>query len=530
MARSIADFWLLDQVVDTDDREGCLQLIREHLSGLAVRGDSAADAVNVIRVQNLEVLERPYNYIIGMSAKQFAADTTESPVLSDEELKGYLKGLNVLASDAGKRLRENLERTILTLDAGKVVMGYSTFDTIELKEGSPSVFYLDYLEKSGGKIMQIGNQPFRTLHGSIRISEESVREQVSRGWIGDAPSVISGKEAISMSSSALQMLVKCPIEYYYKYVMNLPGRDFQKKNASAWMNAAEKGNLFHWTMEEYCNCMLQGKLLEFGTADKAIFTEIFDKKVEEMLLVQPYVSKVVFEKEREESRETAWEYLKDFQQELYQAQQGEKKWHILGSELSFSDIRYTVKDPEGVHPDLIIAFNGSIDRLDGYVGEKGLLFLRITDYKTGRRKYKEEEIKNEHQLQHHVYAMAALQYVKDNREALSQLFGVQITYPVVECIQYVFPYELKKDQVIDTTKKVYECIREMRVELPESVNETLWNTLGYMNCGKEPLARSYMESYLRDIEEKLKKEFEKKGPCKYCDYHRQCRRKVGTDL
>ena len=129
--------------------KSAIPLIRERLQKLNIKKEFDNGKVNILKVQNLEVLERPYHFVIGLSAKQFMADTTQSPVLSDDELKRYLAGKVLFAAEAGNRVRENLQRTFHTLEEGYIVLGYSTFDTIELKENAPSVFYSDYYECFG---------------------------------------------------------------------------------------------------------------------------------------------------------------------------------------------------------------------------------------------------------------------------------------------------------------------------------------------------------------------------------------------
>ncbi len=571
-----------------------IPMIRERLRKLSGKKESDNGKVSILRIQNLEVLERSYHFVIGLSAKQFVADTTESPVLSDEELQKYLSGKVLLAAEAGSRMRENLRRTFETLEKGNIVLGYSVFDTIELKESAPSVFYSDYWERfgcgsrmdsCGYEIAGSGVKVTALLPESIIPGEDAVQEedavegedpaqeedavqgedsaQEEDAVQGEDP--VQGEDAVEgedpaqeedvlqkeeqpevawpMSSSALQTLLECPLRYYYHYVHKLPGREFLEKQEHRWLSPADKGNLFHHTMEQYCKRMLMS-----GDAyteecftprpDEAVFREIYEKVVEELLQEVPYTSYTVFLEEKEEERENIWQYLQDFQAELYQEHRNGTGWRVLGCELDFADVKYRVKNPDGSGKDLEVCFSGSIDRVDGYVDEENILNLRIVDYKTGSMKKKKSEVDENRQIQHLVYAMAALDYEENHPEEIKQILAletdasetdaVQIEAVTISSAQYVFPHEKKEDRILDVSKQVEDALLDEGYRLPHQVNTVLWNTMGELLCGEEASAQTYMTEYV-----KKKEEEEKDGVlpgCKYCSYIRQCRRKLGKEL
>ncbi len=519
----------MDKIQMSEDVKETLQLIKEQLTGLTIKEGSDPNAVNIVRVQNAEVLEHPYNFIIGMSAKQFHADITESPVLSDEQLTKYIKsqsGHPILAKDGAKRLRANLEKTLQTLEKGTVIMGYSTFDTVELKEASPAGFYLNYLEAAGGKIEKIGNRPFGIERRNIKISGAAVLEKLKKDNTAEANGNLKTKtEAIPMSPTVLQTLVQCPLAYCYQSVLYLPSREFQKKDASVWLDAAKKGNLFHGVMEEYCNRILQGNRILTPDADIQVFDEIYGREIEKMKAVWPYVSDIVVAQESEENKKINWKYVQGFQKQLFEEQQGEKKWRVLASELHFENVIYEVKGEMEEDSVFSIAFRGSIDRLDGFVDGQGVLKLRIVDYKTGSFKKKEQEIETNHQLQHFVYAMAALEYVKREKAALESLFGAAIIGADIERVQYVFPYETEDKQALDASEKVKAYIGGEKNKLPECVDKVLWKTIRYFQCGQEP----YLQLDLQKIEEVIGSALAGEDTCKYCNYKKQCIRKIGTE-
>ncbi len=506
---------ILEQIEPQEDLSQTIALLREYLQDMEAKQEVATDAVNVIRIQNQEVLEREHNFLIGLSAKQFMADMNESPVLSDEQLKLYLEGKVLLAKENGSRIRENLVRTLATLDKGTVYMGYSTFDTLQLKEGAPSVFYLDCLE-AWGQSEEVEVQKFEILQGPLHMTvpEEEMVESVeseegkeSEEEAGEADTTLS----CEMSPSALQVLMECPLRYFYHYRKGLAERDFLQKKASEWLNPAKKGNLFHYTMEGYCKEVLMQPGGASAVPDEAAFNRIFEQKVQLILEEQPYVSRAVFEQEKTESGECCLRYITELQKELHAAAQTPAPWQILGCEVPFEALRYAVDTKmQGAEQVITINFNGTIDRLDGYVDGGGTLHLRIVDYKTGNFKKFEEALAEDKKLQHYIYAGAALELAKLEKEAFEARLQAKYEAVVIEVVQYDFPYE----------NAVHFCAeeREKRFVLPQEVVKRLQGCMGRWLSGMEEEAYEHMKQEDMFVDEKEQ--------CKYCTYGRICRRKL----
>lgn len=554
---------VLKQAGVQSSAEESLRFICEHLKGLNIKSAEDDTFVNLIKVGHLEVLERPYNFIIGLSAKQFASDVKESPVLSDEELLKYVEGKVVVSKDIGVQKRNNLERSFATLYEGNIIMGYTIFDTIDLKESSPSVFYIDYYEQYGnGKqehhTYEVDDRSIITAETAIVMWAEQDNGQAdSAETVENNKIVIDDDEDnecedsddydydydydfdvydedvdeleddnendvdVTMSPSALQILLECPLKYHYSYVEMLAKRDFHRKDDSSWLNPAAKGNLFHYTLQQYCNEVYKQQEIIQPDPNNILFEEIYENAIQKILTECAYTSKIIFEKEKEEWKEAIWEFLCDFQEEVYQDSQKGKKWRILGSEVEFSDIEYCIssQDPDD-EIDVNIHFKGSIDRLDGYVDADGKLCLRIADYKTGNRKKKEKEIKEYKQIQHYVYAWAALEYAGTHQDELEQLFGCDITSVVVERVEYVFPYEKKAERIIDVTAVLNASIQGDNYFFPEDVERSAWNVLAFSEYED---IKEVLEHFVPCTTPKELETF-----CKYCTYKRQCRLWTGT--
>ena len=152
---------------------------------------------------------------------------------------------------------------------------------------------------------------------------------------------------------------------------------------SCWLNPANRGNLFHRTMEAYCKEVLWQKEIGNLEPDREAFERIYQNAVQEMLEIQPFTSWEVYQREVEENEQLIWAYLQEFYAELKVAYKNGKKWRILGCELAFEKIAQLIDAPEG-EEGMKLLFKGSIDRLDAYLGEDSCLYLRVVDYKTGK--------------------------------------------------------------------------------------------------------------------------------------------------
>ena len=487
---------VLEQIAEQKTQADCIRLIEEYLKTMKLQTEKDEMAeVHVMRIQNLEVLERPYQYVIGLSAKQFQTDTIESPVLTDEELQRYLSGKLTLATEAGKKVYENLELTFATLSKGEIVLGYSTFDTIELKESSPSVFYLNFLEEYGNGCVE-AHCECSVLNEAIKISDDED---------GAGVHAHSPQKEVALSPSALQTLIGCPLHYHYQYEEYLPNREFQKKMESCWLNPANRGNLFHRTMEAYCKEVLWQKEIGNLEPDREAFERIYQNAVQEMLEIQPFTSWEVYQREVEENEQLIWAYLQEFYAELKVAYKNGKKWRILGCELAFEKIAQLIDAPEG-EEGMKLLFKGSIDRLDAYLGEDSCLYLRVVDYKTGKHSKLKKAVKDKEQIQHVAYALAAKSYVSECKEQLQDLFDETFEKVEVETAQYVFPHESGAERILDVVKDKSLKLETTPLELPKEVHDIAWRVF-------------------------MKGDYSKENPnCDYCTYKRQCREKLGTEL
>ncbi len=136
----------------TSLEDAALVLLRE-FEDLRITEAEDENAVTVSRIQERQVLEREYNYIIGLSARLFQQAVQQSPVMEDagiEKCVDVSKGFVAFAAKDNELRKQYLLDTLLSLSQGEIKLGYSYYDTLGMRECSPSVFYTDLLRKHTG--------------------------------------------------------------------------------------------------------------------------------------------------------------------------------------------------------------------------------------------------------------------------------------------------------------------------------------------------------------------------------------------
>lgn len=534
-----------------------IEYIRNYLENLTYSKRTGTVAVSVNRFSRFKALERPINFIIGMGAKQFAVNTTESAIMSDEEMERYLVNVNLpLAGERNVEHQEQLRMLIRTLEKGKFIVGYSKFDTVDLRECSPSVIFMELQGKR-----ELGNTISYSPYDKEACVDAGKYRKYIEGITKDEhrrdrkPTIPVDKEA-SMSASELQVLLDCPIKYYYKSFRKLNVPITRQIKGDEWLSPIDRGNLFHRVAEEYMKKVMPPAADLTDTINEPEFEAIYAEKVKEMESEVPWSSDVIKAQETEEYKAVTYEFLSDLHTQWRADADNNKNWWVLGCELDFEYEDNLIYEDNGEalelqikemaeelgievdaarkkakdkvdHPYRIHFRRGQIDRLDGYVDEDGCLNLRIIDYKTGKRDNKWEEILNNVQIQHHVYAMAAFSYVRKLKDRIvvtdNNIFDAYDIKDVkiVEAA-YEFPLEENDKKFLSAMDRMNDTLIQdendnfkWKVEFPEGVRMKLRLIEGRRQNGE-------IEAMNRNMLSLIPKS------CAFCDYIKICRTRCGV--
>ena len=573
---------------DMNISQSC-RIIRESLLSLTYDQPEATDAVEIRRMSKLEVTERKYCFLIGLSTKYVKINDAESPVLTDEELKQCIdvnKGYVALAGARNKERSVYMNDTLRTNPIEIGYFGYSTFDSVELKECSVSLFYLEQRGENTDEIKPVEYSDILNSTRDIRWEKDKYTEYVDQ-LIAEAKEETKkdtdeGKdqnkdkedgspergeedkkkintEPSKMSSSRLQTLLKCPLDYYYHYIRGISIESIPKREGHQWLPPNEQGNLCHYTMEKYIYKVFPHTEVtssDLKPFDRDEFDRAFEESAEEVLSHVPFPSQVIYIKEKEEAKRKIEKYAKRIHEEWKEDSDAGIHWVNLGCELSFDNVSY--KDP-GVKDDSYeIIFNGSIDRLDGYV-EDEILYLRIIDYKTGKKEKKQREIDEDLQIQHYIYVYGAYEIIRNDKGFLNRHFpGRRVSYVDIADVSYVFPYSDDLEDCVISVTGPEECLDRMRrttyaddeaknlgdsdpylygdcvdgisyaklQNLPFDIRTKLRQTEGLRQNDRFDEISAYVEKQILDSIEYARSCDEKKPwekLCKYCDYRSACR-------
>ena len=533
-------------------KEDQLSIIKDALVNFKFGMPEEMDKVRAQRLTGRCVAERPYNFIVGLAASYVLQDTANSPVLSDDEIKEVLD-IDVayvpLAGNSNQVFKEELEYLLATCPKGETTLIYSYYDTLAFKELSPSLFYLTKLNE--GTESESTYKPHKTGYRFNKclenVEDELVKEIENKG---EEYTFVTE----SLSATTLETLVKCPFKYYYQKILNIAEPD-NNYNGETWLNASEKGTFFHRIMELYCKAVFSDKYAGETTFSQEEFDNAYNKALKETEIKVPYISECAKNVEAEAIKQVAISYLEELHRFYEEELTSGRKWMVLGCELGFgkdegSKFRVIYNYDDKVNFD----WKGSIDRMDGYMDAEGIIHLKILDYKTGKMSKLKEGIKGktkkeskksllpdkkllppDMKLQHFIYGMAGIEYVKQSQGTLKEKFGNnEIKGIKLDKVFYDFPFEHNKNNVHDATNKLEEIgfdvelaidkELDIRKCLPQKAKNLLVKSLSELNAGNIKEFMVNAETYYNSQAEEYSKV---KDGCSYCGYKKICRRYVG---
>lgn len=529
------------------------------INEISMRNDLDTSAVALSPMNGLFVVEREDNYFVGLNASSFSLDTKQSSVMLDEEKKKYmgvsendaLDSAVTIKSIRNQKRRKDMVDSLRTMRAGNVTFLYSFYDTVELKDQTPAIIYL---QLSKGEQVETVNE-YDYISDDIHIASEDIIKTVaekaesiraekekkeaekkerakkylerlnedadianiasieednvanaddSDGEAEDVSTLVAVDETPSqaikvarLSASGLQTLLGCPIAYYYKYMKKLSVYTQRYPRAHEWLDSASSGTFCHNVLEKYYADRFPCSQPLGKAVDSQFLADLITNETEEMLKVVPCPTDVIKGYEVNRISAVLEKYLKKEYDEWNKDKNSGKEWQVIGCELKFDDLSY--KDSFDVDYQYELALNGSIDRLDAYV-KADTIYCRVIDYKSGRNKNKLKEIDLGKQIQHYFYSMATVEYIRNNYEAILAAFNVEKLDKIVfEKVAYIFPFDEEDELELDVTESINKLttgsnINDMKIELPDEVRSKLRRVIGAAQNGKvDELPKNFNE-------------------------------------
>ena len=389
---------------------------------------------------------RSQTYVLGLDKNRFPGALLQDPVILDierEQLGSQMVSANQL-------LDENvyLMAKILSSLKGSVTLSYSCRDLKEDRELFPSSLLLyiyrlitgDYSGDYQALIRSIGEPSgfipgsglvslndwewwftkkqtrygSDSVHASYRNLYNGEKAEIKRndnllteydGWVPSsegAVDLLSGD--VSLSSSRLETLSKCPFSYFIRYILGVEPLEEMEKDMGKWLDPLQRGLLLHKVFENFMETLkAKGELPNFKK-HSMLLENIAMAEVEKWKDEVPPASELAFNREVEDIKLTMEIFLKDEERHCQTKQP-------CFFELSFGIGEEKIPDiPTGdpveikLKPKGSFKLRGRIDRVDRIKEHE----YEVWDYKTGGTwGYKEQGYLNKgRQLQPALYSVA----------------------------------------------------------------------------------------------------------------------------
>lgn len=536
-----------------------LEIIKKMLTSVSVSDNEEQNSVKVRSLSNIDLLDRKYVFILGLTAKQLIKKEAESPLINDEEMVTMLDsgaGYVRISQNASKEYREMLEDMADNKIGGEIYYIYSYYDTVNLRKTAPSPFYnarkkssdaipVNYtgtiwgVSRADAKWDEIdftGNPDEWMSTTKLEDSEKEYKDYVKVNR--------KGKEE---SATSLKNLLECPLSYYYSKIRGIRTPNNIEFHAEKTLEANEKGLIFHKICQDYCDKVF----IHTNSTDVEYKGREFVENTVKEVMTNPefqFTCSKGFEKIREyeikKITDVVEVYLKGVHSGYAELNSQGKALKVLGCELEFGEKKAGIPVSMELSYNKMsveIPLNGSIDRLEGYIKD-GQLRLRIIDYKSGKYSNVETHIEDENMVQHYVYALGALCYVERQKDYIEKNFfdGQKIESAIVENMTYVFPFEQSDKQSIsfdaveianwfvsnalanESELEGINLLGQPLKNVPENARKILCEVLGNLYKGNVNEAIGLMDFYAGELLYKSGVGKGYDGCSPYCEYKAIC--------
>ncbi len=469
-----------------------IDIIKSFISSIRVQEEKDEASINISSLKSGFLLDRKYNYLVGLSASQLSVKEIQSPVLNDEELCELLKHDDCyisLAENNNKEYMQSIYNLISTASNDSLITYiYSSYESVAFQMQAASTLYVDVPAEETKKEYE--------LDGGALAKNNS-----------ESFSLAKKIEKLSFSPSALETFVKCPCQYLLQYVEEYGKIDIATYS-NTWFQGGEFGTFCHLILEKYFK--INNTRDKQKSFDEISYQNCVNLAIEETKALRPFGNQNAIEVETKRASYVVENYLRSYFSDT-------DGYYVVACEYDFSNDEvseiFEIQDKGAV-----VSYHGKIDRIDVKVDIDGTLYIRTVDYKTTTRSKMMTKVNKGETFQGHIYAIAAKNYCLKYKSKIEKLLGCKLSYEKVEDLtnvvfEYVFPLEKgsnAKLQVsleqeassVDKLRMLINTIMEYNSDL--DVQETIVN----------------MNKALAKVTE------QQKGDCQYCSLVKHCRYKI----
>lgn len=197
------------------------------------------------------------------------------------------------------------------------------------------------------------------------------------GW-GEDPA-----RAPTVSATQLETLAKCPLEYFFKYVLNIQPPEEYGLKPLAWLDQQEKGVLLHKVFRIFMTELTAEGLRPNYKRDFRRLEKILESAIEEKLQEKPVPGHLILQSETDELKVIGKIFLKSEEERCKSV----RPWCFeatLGMKQEGTPTPLDTPEPVSIllPGGVCLRGKGKIDRVDEVESAEGRAF-EIWDYKTG---------------------------------------------------------------------------------------------------------------------------------------------------
>ncbi len=424
---------LVEDLIDEDDDIGLDAW--EWLSGLA---NSSRVGGNGPRPGHLHVASihsgghsgRRHTFIVGLEDGRFPGAGLQDPLLLDDERKNLSPDLMTASS----RLRESLDDFVRLLARlrGTLTLSFSCRNLVDDRDMFPSSAVVAcYRILSGDREGDQGDL-MRWLQAPASFAPESPEQCLdeTEWWLWRMcgtetirnptalltrkfPHLGRGRRAVkqkdgdrftaydgfvpqagtdmdpaspsgqAMSSNRLEQIGRCPLAYFFKYVLRISPLEEVGIDPSQWLSPSDAGSLLHQVFRSFMGELIEKKELPVFRRDRKRLFAILEEQIQEYREQIPPPGEAVFHRQCRQLRRVASIFLRE--EESF-CKNSRPKYLEASIGLPPVGGGTALDTPEPVRVNLPrrrrIRICGRIDRVD-LTGEGSAPMFSIWDYKTG---------------------------------------------------------------------------------------------------------------------------------------------------
>ncbi len=372
---------------------------------------------------------RPYTFILGLDDSRHPGSGIQDPLLLDRERSSLSSELPTAAgrlTKAGMELAELFARL-----RGRVAMSYSCYDLQEDREMFPSTAVLDswriisgdreatvvqldahlgppasFAPASSSRCLRPGEwwtwraceEPYAAgfewelpafyphLGRGLRALQErnSDRFTVYDGYVPEAGAAANlfQPDGIILSHRSLETLARCPMDFFFRYILGLEPPDEYQPDPFRWLDPMERGLLLHEAFRDFLEESARSEGEPDLRSQRALMKKVIDKGVRLWEKAVPPLNPEAFESARRELHRSGLLFL-ELQREL-SPESRPAFWEVsLGLPSSSEPTALDAPEPVSIAlgKGRSIRLRGRMDRVDRL--RENPLSMFVWDYKTG---------------------------------------------------------------------------------------------------------------------------------------------------